>query len=121
MSLVPRHLEHKKVQVKVLNFATAASGAVAAAGTGLALIPVWYHISASGVGSAAVYAGTSGSELIRLKFGGGLAPVNGPWWDGGVSANKTLLLEVEGAVGVGQFVVWYIVHRSNAGDGALTL
>lgn len=115
MELVPKDFQHKKAQVKVLNFATAASDTVSAAGTGLSIIPIWYHLTASAAGSAVVYAGTGGSALIRLKFGANSVQ-SGPWWDPGVTANKLLVLEVEGAVGVGQFAVWYVIVRSGAGN-----
>ena len=117
MYLVSKDRQHHKVQLSLLNFATAASQATGAPGTGLAYIPVYYHLSASGVGSAVVYAGTGGSSLIRLKFPTAAQPMSGPWWDIEVSANKRLVLEVEGAVGVGQLAVWYIIVRKGAGSG----
>jgi len=115
VELVPKDLGHKKAQLQQLNFATAASGATDAPGTGLAFIPVYYSFSASAAGSAAVYAGTGGSELIRIKFAAN-TPVSGAYWDSDIEPAKRLVLEVEGAVGVGQFNVWYVVHRVGAGS-----
>lgn len=120
MEFVPKDFQHKKAQLQLLNFATAASGATGAPGTGIAFIPVGFHCIASAAGSAAVYAGTGGSELIRLKLLAG-TEYSGAWWDPGVTANKQLVLEVEGAVGVGQFAVWYIAVRKGAGDSGTGL
>lgn len=120
MILAGKQFQHKKPQLKLLNFATAASGASGEPGTGVAYIPVWWQIVASAAGSAAVYAGTGGSELIRLKFGAADEKC-GAWWDPGVTANKRLVLEVEGAVGVGQFAVWYVAVRQGAGNSGTGL
>lgn len=114
--LVPKDFQHKKALLLQLNFATAASGAGAAAATGLRYVPIYWTLSASAAGSAAVYAGTGGSELIRIKFGAA-ALVDGYYWDNVLQSNKLLVAEVEGAVGVGQFNVYYVAVRRGAGSG----
>ena len=114
MQLVPKAWAHKKTQLLQLNFTAAGSTSVDVA-TGLRAVPVYWTISASAAGSAAVYAGTSGSELIRLKFGAA-DPKSGYYWDNETTAGNPLVVEVEGGVGVGQFNVYYLVVRRNAGD-----
>lgn len=119
MLLVPKDFQHKKAQLLNLNFATAGSTSVAAA-TGLRHIPVYWRISASAAGSMAIYAGTAGSELIRSKFIAG-ANDDAYFWDNDLTSNKALVLEVEGAVGVGQAQVWYITVRRGAGSSGTGL
>lgn len=119
MILVPRDYIHKKPQLVKLQFSTAASGASGAPGTGIRYVPVYWQLSASGVGSGAIYAGTAGSELLRLKWGAA-ANIDGCFWDNEGTANKRLVLEVEGAVGIGEFNVWYVAKRAGAGDSGTT-
>lgn len=109
----------KRVKLKSLLFADAASVSATAVGTGLAMIPVYWTLSGSSAGSAAVWAGTSGSELIRIKSGTSQAQ-SGYFWDDTITPNKTLVMEV-GAMGVGAFNVWYVVKRIGAGDSGTGL
>lgn len=118
MQLVPKAFQHKKLKLLQLDFATAASTSVAAAGTGLRLVPVYWRFTSSGIGSGVIYAGTGGSTLIMTKFGAAAAG-DGYYWDDNATSNKGLVLEMEGAVGVGQFQVWYVVKRMGAGSDGL--
>lgn len=118
MELVPKGFQHKKAQLLQLDFATDASTSIAAAGTGLRIVPIYWRLSPGSTrGSAVIYAGTAGSTLVRTRFEPNSAQ-DGFYWDTNITSNKGLVIEVESGTSVGQFQVWYVVKRMNAGgDG----
>ena len=118
--LVPRDYQHKKPQLLQLQTASVASISVAAAGTGIALVPIYYTYSASALGSVTIFAGTAGSTLIYISGAAGGA-VEGHYWDYKVTPNKALVLENQGTPGNGFLNVWYVAVRLGAGTSGLTL
>ena len=94
---------------------TISSNSIAAAGTNLVQVPFYAWISAFvSSGAFACYNGTGGSTLFR-----GTTVVGGQelqFWTnpGGMAANKPLVIETTGEVGIHEFHVYAAVVRGGS-------
>ena len=120
MHLVPKHqLENKPKHLR-LNSSTTASTSMAAPGTGLVYVPVYFFCTASGIASITVYNGTGGSALFDVKTGQGIYEF--AFWEEPslMSAHKCPVIEANAGVGVHDAHLWVVSVRAGAGQDALT-
>ncbi len=119
MDLRPFNVKNHRVK-HLFHSGSVGSTSATAAGTGAAMIPVYFWCTASAIATLTCFNGTSGSTLFTIKTTTHGA-IDGSFWDDAILPNKALVIEAEGTPGICEFHVWYVVRRIGAGGGGTTL
>lgn len=123
MYIVNKDRQHHKVQHKHHQFATgaAATTLVTALGTGFAIVPIYWRLSASALGTVLLENGSGGASIMRTSALVNHEEQASPWWGlTEVSAATAIEITKATGIGAGEFDLWYIIVRMGAGDGGNT-